>query len=141
MGRRFLPPLLAVLITIAALPCHADMSSEEQAKRWFAEHDRDHVGYVTAEEVVAYELKRFKRIDVTGDGKVSLGEFCSGVPSGQFEEVSRCRGLFIRMDRDGDGFVTRDELSAYYRDVIRRADQKGDGRVTLQEWLASEQEQ
>jgi hypothetical protein len=45
------------------------------------------------------------------------------------------------MDHDGDGYVTDEELSSYYREVIRRADQKGDGRVTLEEWLASKQEQ
>ena len=45
------------------------------------------------------------------------------------------------MDSDGDGFVSREELSSYYRDAIHRADQKGDGRVTLEEWLASKQGQ
>ena len=141
MRHRYLPLLLAGLVAITAVPCRADMSSEERAKRWFEEHDRDHVGYVTADEVVSYELKRFKRMDAIGDGKLSLAEFCSGVPSDQFEEISRCRGLFVAMDSDGDGFVTREELSRYYRDAIHRADQKGDGRVTLEEWLASKQGQ
>ena len=141
MGHRYLLFLLAGLVLATALPCRADMSPEQRAKLWFAAHDRDHVGYLTADVVVAYELRRFKRMDSNNAGKLSLAEFCSGVPSDQFDEVSHCRGLFVAMDHDGDGYVTDEELSSYYREVIRRADQKGDGRVTLDEWLASKQEQ
>lgn len=140
MRLRYLPLLFAGLILADALPGHADMSFEQRAKRWFEAHDRDHAGYVTADEVVAYELKRFRRMDSQGAGKLSLDEYCSGVPSGQTEEMSRCRDQFVAMDRDRDGYVTQEELAAYYRGVIRRADQNGDGRVTLEEWLASKQD-
>ena len=140
MGHRYLPYLLAGLVLATALPCLAGMSLEDRAKRWFAAHDRDHVGYLTADVVVAYELRRFKRMDSNSAGKLSLAEFCSGVPSDQAEEFNRCRGLFVAMDHDGDGYVTDAELSSYYREVINRADQKGDGRVTLEEWLASKQD-
>ena len=141
MGHRYLPFLLAGFVLATSLSClAAGMSPEDRAKRWFAAHDRDHVGYLTADVVVAYELRRFKRMDSNSAGKLSLSEFCSGVPSDQAEELSHCRGLFVAMDHDGDGYVTDEELSAYYRQVIDRADQKGDGRVTLDEWLASKQD-
>ena len=141
MSHRFLSLLLAGLVVGTALPCRADMSSEDRAKRWFQERDRDHAGYITADEVVSYELKRFKRMDATGEGKLSLAEFCSGVPSDQFEEVSRCRGLFLAIDSNGDGLLTPEELTSYYRDAIHKADQNGDGHVTLEEWLASKQDE
>ena len=141
MGHRYLPFLLAGLVLVTALPCHAGMTPEERAKRWFQAHDRDHVGYLTADVVVAYELKRFRRMDSYNAGKLSLGEFCGGVPTDQFDEMSHCRGLFVTMDRNGDGYVTEQEVAYYYRGVIQRADQKGDGHVTLDEWLASKQEQ
>ena len=142
MGHRYLVLLLVIFVLVTALPCHAaGMTPEQRAKLWFAAHDRGHVGYLTADVVVAYELRRFKRMDSYSAGKLSLGEFCGGVPSDQLDEMSHCRGLFIAMDRNGDGYVTEQEVANYYRDVVQRADQKGDGRVTLDEWLASKQEQ
>jgi hypothetical protein len=38
----------------------AQMSDEDRARRWFMEHDRDHDGYVTLDEVMAYEGKLFE---------------------------------------------------------------------------------
>jgi hypothetical protein len=72
MGHRYLLFLLAGLVLATALPCRADMSPEQRAKLWFAAHDRDHVGYLTADVVVAYELRRFKRMDSNNAGKLSF---------------------------------------------------------------------
>jgi hypothetical protein len=39
------------------------------------------------------------------------------------------------------GDLTQDELPSHYRNALHRADQNGDGHITLEEWLASKQDQ
>jgi hypothetical protein len=34
-----------------------------RTKEWFVEHDRNHAGYVTQEELMGYETKLFNRMD------------------------------------------------------------------------------
>src|ERR1019366_2724308 len=95
--------LLLILLTFAlglgmVLPTSAGMSLEEHAKRWFKEHDRNGDGFLTVDEVVPSELKLFKRKDVTGAGKLSLGEYCAGIPTDLTEEADLCQRRFAAID-------------------------------------------
>src|ERR1700674_67779 len=87
MRGQLIIPLTFVLALSVVLPTSAEMSIEEHAKRWFMEHDRNGDGFLTVDEVVHYELKLFKRKDITGAGKLSLGEYCAGIPADLPEEA------------------------------------------------------
>lgn len=126
-----------LVLALSAGSALADMSTQERLQRWFQEHDRDHSGYLTSDEVIAYELKQFKRMDRAGDGRLSVDEYCSGIDETAAGEVDRCHRRFATIDKKGDGYITQEELSDFYRRVMQAADKKGDGRITLDEWLAA----
>jgi Ca2+-binding EF-hand superfamily protein len=130
-------PLTFVLALSVVLPTSAEMSIEEHAKRWFMEHDRNGDGFLTVDEVVHYELKLFKRKDITGAGKLSLGEYCAGIPADLTEEADLCHRRFAAINASRNGFVTPEEIADYFGRVLQAADKNGDGKISLDEWLAA----
>lgn len=80
------------------------------------------------------------RMDGNHDGKVSPEEFSADKPA-----------LFKKIDADRDGFVTHDEVAAYYLKKsgaddgrmdkriasVMKADANADGKVSLDELLAA----
>ena len=87
-----LAPLLALAALLCLLqPAGAQPSDADRAKQWFLEHDRDHDGYITLEEVMGYEEKLFKRMDQEGAGRLREDQYCAGIPSTNSVELERCR--------------------------------------------------
>ncbi len=135
---RVLPALLVLAsIAASAAAARADSPAAGAQTNWFKVHDRDGDGYITFDEVMSYEQKQFKRADKNGDGKLSLREFVAGVPQDQPDEVQRYYRRFTAMDADHDGFVTPDEMTTFYRFLLKTSDTNGDGYVSLQEWLGA----
>lgn len=129
---------LALTITLVIpLAVRADSPATGEQTLWFKNHDRDGNGYITFEEVMTYETKSFKRADKNGDGKLSLREFMAGVPQDQAEEVKRYYRRFAAIDTNHDGFITIEEVTVFYRFLIKTSDTNGDGYVSLQEWLGA----
>jgi Ca2+-binding EF-hand superfamily protein len=136
--RTTLPLLIALGLALGSRPAAlAQTPATKSATHWFETHDRDGDGHLTFEEVVSYELKLMKRADKNGDGKLSLREFIAGVPQNQPDEIDRYRRRFTAMDTDHDGFVTPEELTTFYRFLLKTSDTNGDGYVSLQEWLGA----
>lgn len=136
---RLLPALFLMLAgLLAAGPrAEADLPAAGAQTNWFKTHDRDGDGYITYDEVMSYELKLLKRADKNGDGKLSLREFVAGIPQDQPDEIQRYYRRFNAMDANHDGFVTPDEMSKFYRFLLKTSDTNGDGYVSLQEWLGA----
>jgi Ca2+-binding EF-hand superfamily protein len=129
--------LLATALGLLASEVPADSPAAGSATNWFKSHDRNGDGFLTTDEVIGYELKLMKRADKNGDGKLSLSEFIAGIPPDQPDEIDRYRRRFKAMDADHDGFVTPDEMTTFYRFVLKTSDTNGDGYVSLQEWLGA----
>jgi Ca2+-binding EF-hand superfamily protein len=106
---------------------------DARAKAWFTPHDRDGNGFVTVDEVVGYETKLFRRMDLDGDGRISADEFATGIPP---ELLERYHKRFAQIDANRDGYLTLDEVDNYYRRTLEAADRDRDGKVSLEEWLA-----
>ena len=133
--------LLAAAFCLAGLiadvsSAAAQQSASDRAKRWFMENDRDHDGYLTVDEVVAYQLKLLRRMDLFGDGNISPQEYCANTSYGSADEIARCHRQFAEIDANGDGYITAEEVTEYYRLLLETADVKKDGKVSLDEWLA-----
>ena len=132
---------LAALLASAALlpfsrPLLAQQTNETLAKEWFVEHDRDHDGYITLDEVMGYEAKRFKRMGPDDAGRLREDQYCAGIPTTNTAEVNRCHTRFTKIDANGDAYITLDEIHEYYRALLQSADQNQDGRITWEEFKA-----
>ena len=132
---------LAALLASAALlpfsrPLFAQQTNETLAKEWFVEHDRDHDGYITLDEVMGYEAKRFKRMGPDDAGRLREDQYCAGIPTTNTAEIDRCHTRFTKIDANGDAYITLDEIHEYYRALLQSADQNQDGRITWEEFKA-----
>ena len=78
---------LAALLASAALlpfsrPLFAQQTNETLAKEWFVEHDRDHDGYITLDEIHEYYRALLQSADQNQDGRITWEEF-KAVAGGQ----------------------------------------------------------
>lgn len=133
-----LAPLMAFATLLCLLqPARAQVTDADRAKQWFLQHDRDHNGYITLDEVMGYEEKLFKRMDQEGAGRLREDQYCGGIPATNEVEIERCHTRFAKIDANGDAYITLDELQDFYRIVLQTADQDQDGKVTLAEFMAA----
>ena len=133
-----LAPVLAFAAFLCLLqPARAQATDADRAKQWFLQHDRDHDGYITLDEVMGYEEKLFKRMDQEGTGRLREDQYCGGIPTTNEVELERCHARFSKIDANGDAYLSLDEIQDYYRIVLQTADQNQDGKVTLDEFMAA----
>ena len=100
--------------------------------------DVDKDGNVTSEELCAYYTntvvcsERFHFYDQNDDDKLSLEEFV--------ELADKPESVFVNIDVDKDGRITKKELCALYDDIAVcekryiHYDRNGDGYIVLQEF-------
>ena len=127
---------LIVASTLWSWSTAAQTFEAGRAKEWFVEHDRNHDGYVTLDEVMGYETKLFNRMDDKRAGRLREDQYCAGIPSYNLSEQKRCHIRFAQIDADNDGYINLEEIRDFYRLTLQTADQTVDGRVTMEEWLA-----
>ena len=124
----------------------------------FKQLDKNADGQVAADEIPQDKQRLLKRLmrnaDKDGNGKLSREEFVAGLkgqandqPRGEPGEVRRAGpperpegpvAMFRRMDQNGDGKVTLDEVPEPRREnfgqLLERADSNGDKALTLEEF-------
>ena len=103
--------------------------------------DADRNGYITVEELHAFHAQHkghrghrggLKALDKDGDGRISREEAAA---------APRLAQNFAKIDTNGDGFLTKDELKAA-RHAMHQAhwakiDTNGDGKISLDEARAN----
>ncbi len=89
------------------------------------------------EEPQAYWEKRFQEMDHNHDGKVSLEEYLAFYGPGSPLRRKNVEYEFRKYDRNGDGFITRQEhfTPVTLEDQFRALDLNRDGRVSRKEFL------
>jgi Ca2+-binding EF-hand superfamily protein len=115
--------------------------------RFLQELDANQDGRLSKEEL-AKAAEKFDALDNNGDGQLDPQELM-GMPErgGPFAEMDGRRlggangdggrSFFERMDRNGDGKVTKDELPPRMQERFDDLDQNGDGALTQEEIQAS----
>lgn len=116
--------------------------------RFLAQLDKNGDGKISPDEVPEERRENFlrlvARLDKDGDGALSKAEMPTGGPaqpaSLQRDGAQAAAAMFKRMDANGDGKVTADEVPEERREqvarMIRRADKDGDGALSQAEFAA-----
>lgn len=98
----------------------------------FAKMDADHDGVVTRAEFVAHRAAMFDRMDQNRDGLVSPADF-PRLARFRPEGYRRLTAALQQADANGDGAVSRAELTAAPTTLFDRADANHDGRIDTTE--------
>lgn len=85
---------------------------------------------VTQEEIDTYRAARVAEADVSGDGNLSLEEFETA-----YAQMTRMRMVdaFQELDQDGDGQITQAEMDSRFGGVVERMDRNGDGKLSRED--------
>jgi Ca2+-binding EF-hand superfamily protein len=94
----------------------------------------------TREQVKKSWEKRFQDLDRNRDGKISLAEYLAFLGADHPRRRQFLEYEFRKYDRNGDGFITREEHWApvSLADEFRGLDKNQDGRISPDEFLQGE---
>lgn len=89
--------------------------------------DANKDGKLSVDEVVAQASARFDKSDADGDGVISLQEMTDSIQRQRDER--RAKRMLERMDFNGDGKVTKDEIENRAKKRFAMMDRNDDGFV------------
>uniref|UniRef100_A0A1I8GQN3 Calmodulin n=1 Tax=Macrostomum lignano TaxID=282301 RepID=A0A1I8GQN3_9PLAT len=142
------------------------MTTEEELLKAFRMIDKKGAGVITADELREYLYKRqhnelfvqkyLRLFDRNRDGKITLDEYqktLNEIPRAQRQAIvfrySQWRHLFEKIDKDGNGFITKQELLQAIQEMgagsmfgaadvdkfFANSDKDYDGRINYREFL------
>ena len=111
-------------------------SPEERVTMLMERFDTDGDGQITVEEIEALRIARFNEADTNSDGVIDATEFQAAVEQRAAERAAEhAAEIFARMDQDGDGQLTQEDLGGREGRLFEHADEDGDGILTEDELL------
>ncbi len=100
-----------------------------------AHHRPGHHGNGPHQDRAALDGELFDALDTDGDGKLSRDEF-SHEKMHETHQRLRKDAMFARLDGNDDGVLTNDELLDRRLERLKKVDADGDGNVTREEMKA-----
>jgi Ca2+-binding EF-hand superfamily protein len=97
----------------------------------FELYDTNGDGKITKEEFESVREKRFETLDVNKDGKVTFEEFVEVLKP---RNPDRLKKVFARMDKNGDGALSKEEWEDAGLVEFERFDINKDGVITREEF-------
>lgn len=106
--------------------------------------DLNNDGVVTTAELLQHRQARFEKMDLNGDGFVTEAETAevrakmAAQRQKMHEEKAKAR--FSKTDLNGDGMISAEEFASEADQNIKRLDADGDGEISRQEMHAAKRE-
>lgn len=99
----------------------------------FEQLDANGDGEITRQEAESFRSQRFAKTDTNGDGFIDLQELTAEASS---RAARKAEQMMQRMDSDGDGLLSEDDLAQGPRAgrMFDRLDRDNDGTVTKAEF-------
>jgi Ca2+-binding EF-hand superfamily protein len=129
--------LATAFLALAATSVAAQASDKplrgdgERATLRFERIDTDKSGDVTFEEFVAVMDERFAGADADGDGRMTVAEIADRIERARVERMAR--RIVERLDTDGDGALTAEEVKSSRQKLFARLDRNEDGKLVADE--------
>ena len=108
----------------------ASAQSSDRASRFLAKADVNGDGSISSAEALQMRLDRFDRSDANNDGALTLAEFQAAAKK---PKPGRLEKRFGKLDRDGNGVISRSEVESSAAIRFARMDADGNGALTLDE--------
>lgn len=126
------------------MPRRADDRGDRPMMMPFEDIDADGDGKITAEEMQAHATLRFEEADTDKDGLLDAAEMQAQMLARATARMAeRSARMIERMDRDGDGKLSAEEMRAGPREgdrfarMLSRLDEDGDGALSREEFEAA----
>jgi len=107
-------------------------NNEDRAKQMFSKMDANGDGKLSRDEFRGPD-QAFDKIDENNDGSLTMEELQKGRKGGQGRQGGKKGGLLERNDTDSDGKVSKAEMQAGFAKHFDRVDKNGDGFLTEDE--------
>jgi len=121
----------------ATMPSTVADPAATAALRTFDGRDTDHDHYVSNIENAAAADHIFDAIDTDQDGAITAQEYTAARVALGLTSLPGSEELIAQADQDGDGKLTLAEWIASEGEAFRDADKNGDGKLGRAEWDAS----
>lgn len=128
--------ILAAALMGAAAYAQDAMPQKPHGGFDFAALDADKDGKVTKAEVEAFRAAKVKAMDANADGKISADELAAPRIAAATDRIkARSAEMVTKLDSDGDGMLTAAEMAVRPGPemLFERIDANGDGAVTQEE--------
>jgi Ca2+-binding EF-hand superfamily protein len=112
-----------------------EAQARRRVDRIFAALDLKRTGRIAAADLRDPDAKRLLVCDANKDGAVTRPEYLQCRRRIAERWMQR---IFAKYDKNGDGFIGRDERIAALRDFFGRLDTGGDGRVSREEFASAQ---
>jgi hypothetical protein len=125
--------IIVAVASTAALTASTTLAQDKGGRRGqiLKKADTNSDGKLSIDELVKQASVRFDKADSDGDGEISLEEMTESIRRQRDEK--RARRMLERMDFNGDGKVTKDEMDNRARKRFALMDRNDDGFVEKSE--------
>jgi len=150
-------------VLVRMLASQMTKADHRTLRHQFDQMDTNGDGVINLEELTDYlhkqsgnyaEAKRtatniIKQLDQDGDGLISKSEWWDARLSTKFQDDSIIREQFERIDDNGDGYITHDELAKLFngqlteeliKQMIEEVDDNNDGKISFDEFVSAMKE-